>query len=155
MIYFIALLHALPVLVIGLASENRSKTINAAVFMGFLGVITGNPAYILIDLLAVVVACWVCLANIKEPSRLDNDIKPMPEEWKGFHGERQVFKQSQANSNAPAPVKAAHQGYTDHATRLAAQRKLAYAAVGAPKSIAVTIGKRKDKKNFRPGSDDG
>lgn len=155
MIYLIALLHALPVLVIGLASENRSKTINAAVFMGSLGVITGNPAYILIDLLAVVVACWICLSNIKKPSRLDDDIKPMPEEWKGFHGERQIFGQSQASSNAPAPVKAAQQGYADHAARLAALRKRAYSAPGAPKSIAVTIAKRKDKKHLRPGNDDG
>jgi hypothetical protein len=154
MIYLIALLHALPVLVIGLGSENRSKTINAAVFMGFLGVITGNPAYILIDLLAVVVACWFCLANMEGPSWLDDNIKPMPEEWKGFHGERQVLGQSQTTSNAPAPVKAAHQGYVDHSARLAAQRKLAYGAAGKPKSIAVAV-KRKDKKNLRAGSDDG
>jgi len=33
-------------------------------------------------------------------------------------------------------------GYADHSTRLAAQRKLAYGAAGKPKSIAIAV-KRK------------
>lgn len=35
------------------------------------------------------------------------------------------------------------EGYADHSERLAAQRKLAYAAPGAPKSIAISVAKRK------------
>lgn len=68
MLYLIALLHAVPVLVIGLASNSKSRAIYTAIFMATIGVITGNPVYMAIDLLAVGLALWFCLAVIDESS---------------------------------------------------------------------------------------
>lgn len=79
MIYLIALLHAVPVLVIGLASNSRSRSISVAIFMALLGVITGNPAYMAIDLFAVGVALWFCLANVDKKAHLPTTTSHSPE----------------------------------------------------------------------------
>lgn len=100
MIYLIGLLHAVPVIVIGLASGSRSRSINTAIFMACLGVLTGDPAYMVVDLIAVGLALWICLASIGERpnQRADNQHSPT---WVSLGGSNQTIvkpRESQASS---------------------------------------------------------
>lgn len=63
MIYLIAFLHAIPVLIVGLGSLNRGRVIGTAVFMAAVGVVTGDAAYIAVDLVAVGLALGFCLSK--------------------------------------------------------------------------------------------
>ena len=63
MIALIAVLHALPVLIAGFLSKRRSPAIFAAVVMVFVGMLTGNPTYIAVDIVAVGLALAICIAS--------------------------------------------------------------------------------------------
>lgn len=101
MIYLIALLHAVPVFVIGLASGSRSLSINTAIFMACLGVLTGDPAYMVVDLIAVGLALWICLASISERpnQRADNQHSPT---WVSLGGSNQTIVKPQESQACSA-----------------------------------------------------
>jgi hypothetical protein len=120
MVYLIALLHGVPVLVVGLASNSKSRAIYTAIFMATLGAITGNPVYMAIDLLAVGLALWFCLAASDESSQ-SQAPEPNSPGWVSL-----------GEANKPTEVSP---GYVDHAERLAAIR----AARPARRAIAVTV----------------
>jgi hypothetical protein len=100
MIYLIALLHAVPVFVIGLASGSRSWSITTAIFMVFLGVMTGDPAYMVVDLVAVGLALWICLASIGDrPTQRAYNRRSTT--WMSLGGSNQTIvnpRESQASS---------------------------------------------------------
>ena len=74
--------------------------------MATLGVITGNPVYMVIDLFAVGLALWFCLATIDEPSQSEaqkpdflrtgslGDDKERPDLTKVDHAERLAKKRA-------------------------------------------------------------
>ena len=73
MYLLIALLHAVPVFVVAAVTESKSATVITAVIMGAVGALTGSPAYIALDILAVVATAWVCLQNNSSTSRSKNE----------------------------------------------------------------------------------
>lgn len=64
MIFLIALVPALGVFFVAAISESRAKTTVAALLAAAVGVLTGNPAYMALDLLFVVVAYWVSMSAL-------------------------------------------------------------------------------------------
>ncbi|NMQ07942.1 hypothetical protein E4Q08_23260 [Candidatus Accumulibacter phosphatis] len=55
-VILIALLHAVPVLVVGAVKRSKIWLAVTAMIAGVIGVVTGSPAYAAVDLLAVAVA---------------------------------------------------------------------------------------------------
>ena len=102
MIYLIAMLHAVPVFVIGLTSGSRSRCINTAVFMACLGVITGNPTYIAVDLVAVGLALWISLASLgKRPN--NHAVNQHSSAWVSLGGSDQPIVKPQNSPATAAP----------------------------------------------------
>lgn len=66
MIYLIAFLHAIPVLIAGMGTHNRGRVIGTAAFMAVIGLVTGDVAYIAIDLVAVGLALGYCLSKVDD-----------------------------------------------------------------------------------------
>lgn len=64
MIFLIALIPALGVFVVAAITESRAKTTIAAVVAAAVGVLTGNPAYMALDLVFVAVVYWVSISNL-------------------------------------------------------------------------------------------
>lgn len=64
MFFLIALLPALSVFYIAAISKSRAKTTVAALLAAAVGVLTGNPAYMALDLLFVVVAYGVSMWGV-------------------------------------------------------------------------------------------
>lgn len=64
MIFFIALIPALGVFVVAAITESRAKTTIAAAVAGGIGISTGNPAYMALDLLFVGVVYWVSMSTL-------------------------------------------------------------------------------------------
>ena len=83
-VLFITLLHAVPVYVIAVLTKSKRALIFAAVVAGIIGVATGNPAYMVADLIGVAIAFALGISFIDEQ-------KPSPE--------------SQVEKPAPAPEK--------------------------------------------------
>ena len=52
-VLFIGILHAIPILLVGLLSRNSNVVFITAIIMGAIGFVTGSPAYIAFDLLGV------------------------------------------------------------------------------------------------------
>lgn len=63
-IFLIALIPALGVFVVAALSESRAKTTVAALIAAAVGVLTGNPAYMALDLLCVGVVYWVSMSTL-------------------------------------------------------------------------------------------
>lgn len=74
MIFLIALLPALVVFCVAAISESRVKTTVAAFIAAAVGVLTGNPAYMALDLLFVIIAYWISMSTLSS----DSDAKPLP-----------------------------------------------------------------------------
>ena len=106
--------------------------------MASLGLLTGNPAYIVLDLIAVGLALWICLASIGERPNQQAVNQHSPT-WVSLGGDNQTVE----NGIAPGTA----DGYAEHSARLAAQRKLAYSVVGKPKSIAITVKRKTVRSN--------
>lgn len=64
-VIFIALLHAVPVLVIGVWTRSRTALVIAAVMLGAVGVLIGNPAYMVVDLVGVAIGFWSGMFALK------------------------------------------------------------------------------------------
>ncbi len=60
----IALLHAIPVLVVGVFTRSKIWLAVTAMIAGVIGVNAGNPAYAPVDLVAVAVAFFVGISYI-------------------------------------------------------------------------------------------
>jgi len=67
MIVLIAILHAIPVLVVGHKSESRRWAVFAAILMVIVGVFSGNPAYMAVDIVAVGLALWFVYSTTDAP----------------------------------------------------------------------------------------
>lgn len=63
-VILIALLHAVPVLVVGAVKRSKIWLAVTAMIAGVIGVVTGSPAYAAVDLLAVAVAFFVGISYI-------------------------------------------------------------------------------------------
>ncbi len=63
-VILIALLHAVPVLVVGAVKRSKIWLAVIAMIAGVIGVVTGSPAYAAVDLLAVAVAFFVGVSYI-------------------------------------------------------------------------------------------
>ena len=99
-VIFIALLHAVPVLVVGFWKENKSAITTAAIISGLVGVFTGNPIYMVQDIIGVVIGYYVASylflnnnASIKSSHYEDinfpepepqHDIKKKDSSWSGL-----------------------------------------------------------------------
>jgi hypothetical protein len=88
MITLIAVLHALPVLIAGFLSKRRSPAVFAAVVMVLAGMLTGNPAYMAVDVFAVGLALAICIASNEGrgaiESKSDVDVRPSKPAQKSF-----------------------------------------------------------------------
>ena len=61
-ILLIALLHAIPILIIGYWKRTKSAIIIASILSGVIGVLTGNPAYIAQDLFGVGIGYYLAIS---------------------------------------------------------------------------------------------
>ena len=66
MFLLIALAHAIPVFIAAAVAEKRSSVIWTALVMIAIGVMTGNPAYAALDIIAVAAVTWLCLSNMED-----------------------------------------------------------------------------------------
>lgn len=64
MILLIALIPALGVFVVAAISENKFKTRVAALIAAAIGVVTGDPAYMALDLLFVIIVYWISMSTL-------------------------------------------------------------------------------------------
>jgi len=84
-ILFIGILHAVPVLLVGLLSRNSSAVFITAIIMGAIGFITGSPAYIAFDLMGVFLGVFVVEIfglTKKKNTFIENKAKDYPVEKK-------------------------------------------------------------------------
>jgi hypothetical protein len=77
MVFYIVLLQAIPVFIIALWTKSKVALIIAAIIAGIIGVVTGNPAYMLADLIGVVIAFGLGISFINSqkpfvPPKLEN-----------------------------------------------------------------------------------
>jgi hypothetical protein len=80
MIFLIALIPALGVFVVAAITESRAKTTIAAAVAAAIGILTGNPAYMALDLLFVVVVYWVSMSTLGSGvSEKAPPVAPKPE----------------------------------------------------------------------------
>ena len=79
-VLFIVLLHAVPVFFIAAWTESKVALVLAAVVSGCIGVATGNPSYVVADLIgvAVGVALGFSLINNQMPSAAPQKETPLP-----------------------------------------------------------------------------
>ena len=79
-VLFIVLLHAVPVFFIAAWTESKVTLVLAAVVSGCIGVATGNPSYVVADLIgvAVGVALGFSLINNQMPSAAPQKETPLP-----------------------------------------------------------------------------
>lgn len=75
-IVLIMLLHALPVFLIGILSQSRGLLLLAALISAGIGILSGNPRYAGLDLIAVVAAYWLTVGLIPEPTSTPNPYLP-------------------------------------------------------------------------------
>lgn len=66
MVFLIVLLLGIPVLLTGIISRKKSYLITSAIFMGFVGVATGNPIYAVADLFGVAVGYYLGSRFVKK-----------------------------------------------------------------------------------------
>lgn len=64
MVFSIALLHALPVLAIGMWLKNKELLWGAAVVSGLLALVTGGLRYFGADVVAIGLAVWVVYLHV-------------------------------------------------------------------------------------------
>jgi len=64
MILLIALLHALPIFLVGCRSQSKALLWLVASISAAVAFLTGNPAFIAADLIAIAVSLWNCLELI-------------------------------------------------------------------------------------------
>jgi len=75
MVLLIALLHAVPVFVLAALTGNKTAIFFTAVLMGIVGLFTGSPAYLFVDVIAVTFAAWVCMTNItSSPNKKQSEV---------------------------------------------------------------------------------
>lgn len=67
-----ALAHGVPVFIAAAISESKVAIVCTAVVMVAVGVATGNPAYLFLDVLAVGVTSWICWSNISPSIKIPN-----------------------------------------------------------------------------------
>lgn len=80
MIFLLALIPALGVFVVAAITESKAKTSIAAVVAAAIGVVTGNPAYMALDLLFVAVVYWVSVSNLGSGASVKgHPVAPRPE----------------------------------------------------------------------------
>ena len=60
----VALMHTIPVFLIGALSKSKKFLTIAAIFFAILGVVIGNPAYVVVDLIAVGIAYFLGISFI-------------------------------------------------------------------------------------------
>jgi hypothetical protein len=70
MYLLIALAHGLPVFIVALTFETKGVVLFSAALMIAFGVLTGNPAYAILDFVSVAVTTWMCFGIID--SRVKN-----------------------------------------------------------------------------------
>jgi len=68
MVFLIALVPAIVVFLVGVFTRRKGPTITAAIIAGLLGAVTGNPAYMALDIICVVVAYLAATSMFKEAS---------------------------------------------------------------------------------------
>lgn len=81
MIWLIALIPAVIVFFIAVGSESKGKTLVAAAIAAAVGVLTGNPAYTLLDVGAVLVAlvlAWRTFHFKTRPMARAQTVEPKP-----------------------------------------------------------------------------
>lgn len=71
-ILLIALVPAVIVFFIAVGTESKFKTTVAALIAAAIGVLTGNPAYMALDIIAVIVAYWLSMSLLRD------ETKPKP-----------------------------------------------------------------------------
>lgn len=64
----IAMLHALPVLLVGVLFQSKELTVVAGVIMAVIGISSGSPDHAVLDLAAVLFGTYVTLQGIKGSS---------------------------------------------------------------------------------------
>ena len=75
MIFLIALIPAFVVFIVAAITESKFKTTMAALVAMAVGVLTGNPAYMALDIGFVIVSYWISMTGIGA----DAAPKPQPE----------------------------------------------------------------------------
>jgi hypothetical protein len=73
-IVFIALLHGVPVIVIGICSNSKTLATLSALFAAFIAVTTGSATYTFADLLAVFAAYAVVIYYINDNKEQSTSI---------------------------------------------------------------------------------
>jgi len=66
MVLLIACLHAIPVFLTAVIFKSRGALFISALIFASLGVLTGNPTYILVDVIAVITAYVICRGFLSE-----------------------------------------------------------------------------------------
>jgi hypothetical protein len=64
MILIIALLHAIPIILVAALFNSRKAVWLAATVMSVVAMVTGASAYTAMDLIGVGLGTWVCLSNM-------------------------------------------------------------------------------------------
>lgn len=101
MVFLIAFVPALAVVIVSYVTDSKSKTIIAAIIAAALGIFTGNPVFVGIDILFVGLAYYFSIVELKdrqkskmkEEIRLQNiaDMNAKREEQSGW--EEQMIKE--------------------------------------------------------------
>lgn len=73
MYLLIALMHGVPVFIVSAIYETKAAVFGTAALMIAIGVLTGDPAYAVLDVVSVAVTMWICLRvmdpQAKSPSQ--------------------------------------------------------------------------------------
>jgi hypothetical protein len=82
MVFYIVLLQAIPVFIIAAWTKSKVALTIAAIIAGIIGVAIGNPAYMAVDLIGVVIAfsLGILFINSQKPFVPQKLEKPAPNE---------------------------------------------------------------------------
>jgi len=69
MILLIALIPAAIVFFVAVGTESKAKTTVAALIAAAIGVFTGNPAYMALDIVAVIAAYWLAMSVVLDTTK--------------------------------------------------------------------------------------
>ncbi len=84
MILLIALIPAVIVFFVAVGTESKAKTTVAALIAAAIGVFTGNPAYMVLDIVTVIAAYWLAMTVVWDTTKPEPQVvvvavpKPMP-----------------------------------------------------------------------------
>jgi len=65
MVLMWVLILAVPVYLVGVMTKSKSALIVAAIIAGIIGVLTGSPKYLIVDLFGVVIAVLAAWSSVK------------------------------------------------------------------------------------------